>query len=141
MRGECFSICPRLITAKGFAIDFPDERKHLSNDGLVRLVRDVFREEQKEPLIALGDVLLAGFAIFVLKSASLLAFEIKWKHNTFNLRALFGMRDIPSDTQLRTILDQVDPQELRPAFTGIFLAYLLLFTRGEMRHFRFIRLF
>jgi hypothetical protein len=104
-------------------MDFPEERKHLSSDGLVRLVREVFRavrDVRKEPQIALGDALLAGFAIFALKSASLLAFENERKHNTFNLRALFGMQDIPSDTQLRAILDQVDPQELRPAFTGIF---------------------
>ena len=101
-------------------MDFPEERKHLSSDGLVREVFRAVRDVRKEPQIALGDALLAGFAIFALKSASLLAFENERKHNTFNLRALFGMQDIPSDTQLRAILDQVDPQELRPAFTGIF---------------------
>ena len=38
-------------------MDFPEERKHLSSDGLVRLVREVFRavrDVRKEPQIGLG---------------------------------------------------------------------------------------
>jgi len=36
-----------------------------------------------------------------------------------NLRTLFGLDRVPCDTQMRTILDQVFPSELRGAFRAI----------------------
>jgi hypothetical protein len=102
---------------------FSDERKHLSADSLVRQVRSVFKnipDHRQEPRIALSDALLAGYAIFALKMPSLLAFEDQRLHNAFNLSSLFGLQDIPCDTQMRTILDDVDPLHLRPAFTSVF---------------------
>jgi len=33
-----------------------------------------------------------------------------------NLRALYGVTDAPCDTQMRSILDPIDPGELRPGF-------------------------
>jgi len=37
-----------------------------------------------------------------------------------NLRSVFGLQAIPSDTQMRTILDDVPPDEVRPVFKDIF---------------------
>ena len=37
-----------------------------------------------------------------------------------NLRSVFGLKAIPSDTQMRTILDEVDPDHLRPVFRDLF---------------------
>src|SRR5207302_6262675 len=36
-----------------------------------------------------------------------------------HLRSVFGLKAIPSDTQLREILDEVDPRLLRPLFKDI----------------------
>ena len=39
---------------------------------------------------------------------------------TPNLRNLFGVARVPSDTQLREILDPVEPRQLRPLFDDVF---------------------
>ncbi|OWK43539.1 hypothetical protein [Fimbriiglobus ruber] len=49
-----------------------------------------------------------------------MAFERERTTNTFNLQALFGLKQIPCDTHMRTILDDIDPRLLRPAFTDLF---------------------
>lgn len=95
----------------------------LTSDGLIRLVRDRFKtlnDHRSEPMIALVDALMCGFGIFFLKMPSLLCFEQERQGNAFNLRAWFGLEQIPCDTQLREILDPVHPLALRPAFTDIF---------------------
>ena len=37
-----------------------------------------------------------------------------------DLQKVFGIKAIPSDTQMRTILDRVAPEDLRPLFKGVF---------------------
>jgi hypothetical protein len=100
------------------------ERQHLSADALYRIARSTFREvadsRSTDVEIPLGDALMAGFAVFALKAPSLLAFDEQRRKDEANLRSLFGLQQVPCDTQMRTILDDVDPQQLRPAFTDIF---------------------
>jgi hypothetical protein len=100
------------------------ERQYLSADALFRLVRanlaTVADARSEAAEIPLGDALMAGFGVFALKAPSLLAFDDERKDNEPNLKALFGIQHVPSDTQMRTILDEVDPQELRPAYTDVF---------------------
>jgi hypothetical protein len=106
-------------------VDFDaKERQHLSADALYRLVRSVFLEvpEQRTEAaeIPLHDALMAGYAVFALKAPSLLAFDKQRCSDEANLKSLFGLKHIPCDTQMRTILDDVDPHKLRPGFTSIF---------------------
>jgi hypothetical protein len=100
------------------------ERQHLSADALYRLVRSSLHEiavpRSAAATLTLGDTLMAGFAVFALKEPSLLAFDQQRRSDEGNLRSLFGFQQIPSDTQMRTILDDVDPQLLRPAFANVF---------------------
>jgi len=100
------------------------ERQHLSVDALYRLVRSGFGAipDARPPSaeIPLGDALMAGFAVFALKAPSLLAFDNQWRSDEGNLQRIFGLQQIPCDTQMRTLLDEVDPQQLRPAFTDVF---------------------
>ena len=100
------------------------ERQHLSADALYRLVRSAFREvpdsRSAAAEISLGDSLMAGFAVFALKAPSLLAFDKQRCSDELNLKSIFGLKQVPCDTQMRTILDDIDPQQLRPAFTGVF---------------------
>src|ERR1700730_7123526 len=88
--------------------------------------------DSREPTlikIPMLDTLLSGFAVFSLKFPSLLQFEeaartnaskLRGTQSVSNLRNLYGIRVIPSDTQMRSILDEVDPEELRPIFKVLF---------------------
>jgi hypothetical protein len=65
---------------------------------------------------------MSGLAMFGLKFPSLLQFDQSaddgpTKHN---LKTLYQVERIPSDTYMRERLDKLDPQLLRPAFTGLF---------------------
>ena len=97
--------------------------KSLSADGLIRLVRQGFGEIKDHRImnidIELSDALMSGFALFALKEPSLLAFDQR-RANPENLRQVFGIRNIPSDTQMRTILDEVNPESLRPLYQKVF---------------------
>jgi hypothetical protein len=97
-------------------------RKHLDWDVLLRKLRERFAEipdsRAKDHTICLADALMSGYALFALKEASLLAFQERIKDD--NLRSIYGIAHVPSDTQMRTILDRVDPVFVRPVFTDIF---------------------
>lgn len=73
-----------------------------------------------DPTIRLHDVLMSGFAMMALKDPSLLAFERRRIAEEHNLRSVFHIKDIPCDTQMRTRLDVVDPDWLRPAYRALF---------------------
>jgi hypothetical protein len=97
-------------------------RKHLSADGLHALILARFECiadcRQDKSTISLPDALLSAFAMFSLKDPSLLAFDAR--RNDENMKRLYGISQVPSDTQMRTILDQVDPLTLRPVFNDVF---------------------
>lgn len=99
------------------------EHKRLSADGLIRLVRQGFGEIKEHRMmnidIKLSDALMSGFAVFALKDPSLLAFDQR-RAKPENLRRVFGIQNIPSDTQMRTILDGVNPESLRPLYKKVF---------------------
>jgi hypothetical protein len=100
------------------------ERRHLSPDNLYRLVRSEFHDvadhRSGSVQISLEDALMAGYAVFALKAPSLLAFDNQRISDEFNLKSLFGVKRVPCDTQMRSILDDVDPESLRAPFTGVF---------------------
>jgi hypothetical protein len=97
-------------------------RKDFSADALFALVRRSLERvpDSRRPgsPIPLSDALMSAFAMFTLKDPSLLAFDAR--RNDANLKRLFGIERIPSDTQMREILDPVNPEELRPAFADVF---------------------
>jgi hypothetical protein len=97
------------------------QRRHLHFDALVHLVRarlDKLPDQRRCPEFTLTDTLMAGLALFSLKDPSMLAFQRRTLDH--NLRSVFGLDGIPSDTQMRTILDDVDPDDVRPLFKDIF---------------------
>jgi hypothetical protein len=97
------------------------QRRHLHFDALIHLVRQRFEtlpDSRRSPTFSLADTLMAGLAMFSLKDPSLLAFCDRLVDH--NLRSVFGLQAVPSDTQVREILDTVDPEQLRPVFTDIF---------------------
>jgi hypothetical protein len=97
------------------------QRQHLHFDALVQLARKRFEqipEQRRAPDFSLSDTLMAGLALFCLKDPSLLAFCRRSVDH--NLRSVFGLQAIPSDTQMRQILDDIDPNHLRPLFKDVF---------------------
>jgi hypothetical protein len=104
------------------SIVVPQERKHLSADALVGLVRSGFAnipdDRLSDPDISLTDALMAAFAMFSLKSPSLLAFDKERAEG--NLGTIYGIERVPCDTHMREILDPVSPESLRPVFTSVF---------------------
>lgn len=101
-------------------------RKKLSMPGLLQQLKSFF-QTIKEPIIRKGttiplvDCLLSGLAIFSLKYPSLLQFDKSRIVPTraHNLKTLYGIKSIPSDTYLRERLDELPASELQGAFTAL----------------------
>lgn len=71
----------------------------------------------------LADVLKSGFAMFSVKSPSLLDFKDQTEPERSNLRSIYRIGGaIPCDNQMRGILDPLDPSLLRPLFHASFLS-------------------
>ena len=100
----------------------PKVRKHLCADALFDLVRGTFTDvtdhRNGNPDITMTDALMSAFAMFSLKSPSLLAFDKERADD--NLRQIYGIKRAPCDTTMREILDPVNPEFLRPAFRQVF---------------------
>lgn len=99
----------------------PRQRRHLHFDALIQGVRkrfEILPEQRRCPSFPLADALMAGLAVFSLKDPSLLAFCSRALDH--NLGSVFGLKAIPSDTQMRAILDEVHPKQIRPAFKEVF---------------------
>jgi len=100
----------------------PAVRKHLSADALLERLRtgfaDIADHRPGTPKIPLADALMSAFAMFSLKSPSLLAFDDERKEG--NLQRVYGIEQVPCDTRMRESLDPVDPESLRPLFKNVF---------------------
>lgn len=100
----------------------PKTRRHLSFDPLIRQIR-LRAKQLPDPRdrphcdYSMADAVMSAFALFSLKDPSLLAFEER--RNDANMKSLFHILDIPSDTQMRTILDPLQPDSLRPMFNDV----------------------
>lgn len=101
-------------------------RKHLNADSLIKQLRDCFKDipdhRAKNAKFSLPDVLMSGYAMFSLKCSSLLEFDDKRDvaEEMDNIKAVYNVEKVPCDSQLRDILDDVDPKDLRPCFTKLF---------------------
>ena len=82
-----------LLSGLAMAIVAPKGRKHLSADALLRLVRSGFAnipdDRPDDVAISLADVLMSAFAMFSLKSPSLLAFDQQRAEG--NLHTIYGI--------------------------------------------------
>ena len=100
----------------------PKLRKHLSANALLSKLQSGFADladhRSGDVDIALSDALMSAFALFSLKSPSLLAFDKERTED--NLQRLYGIKRVPCDTSMREILDPVEPESLRPMFKQVF---------------------
>ena len=68
---------------------------------------------------SLGDALKSTFAMFSLKSPSLLNFQERTRMEDGNLQRVYRIGSIPSDTQMRTIVDEIPADALRYSFAEV----------------------
>jgi hypothetical protein len=102
-------------------------RKDLSAPGLIAILRKQFSKiedcrHQASIRFSLPDTLCAALAMFQFKFPSLLQFDEACQADEVligNLLRLYSLDEVASDTQMRSILDEVRPSELRPAFRAL----------------------
>lgn len=102
-------------------------KKHVSIPGLLKKTKESFEkipDRKNLTKISLADCLQSGLAIFGLKFASLLQFDQGRNDEIIcnNLKNLYGVKNIPCDTQMRKRLDELEPSMLRPTFKKLFAA-------------------
>jgi hypothetical protein len=99
-------------------------RKYLSADSLFKMIREQFKQisdsRKGNTTISLCDALMSAFAMFSLKDPSLLAFDERRKEEDHNLKNIFGIEQIPCDTQMREVIDNIPDESIRPAFLANF---------------------
>ena len=68
------------------------------------------------------DVGIGAFSVFFTQSPSFLSSQedMKRQKGRCNAESLFGMHQIPSDNQIRSLLDPVAPSNLNPVFREVF---------------------
>jgi uncharacterized protein (DUF2062 family) len=99
-------------------------RKQLSADALFRSIHQSFQgipdPRTGKPTISLPDALMSGLAMFALKDPSMLAFDQRRQQDEKSLQMIFHVENVPCDTRMREVLDPVNPEHLRPAFSNVF---------------------
>jgi len=68
------------------------------------------------------DAALSAFSVFFTQSPSFLEYQrsLEQAHGDNNARSLFGVHEIPSDNQIRTLLDATPPATLEPVYAFLF---------------------
>ena len=101
-------------------------KKHLSFTALRKLLSEHFRQiddrrQSGKVDYSLHDYLMGGFAMMFFQDPSLLAFQKRMQdsiqHN--NLTTVYDVSKIPKESQMREVLDRVDPSDLAPIFSGL----------------------
>ena len=69
----------------------------------------------------MSDVGLSAFSLFFMQSESFLSYQrqLEQGHSASNCQTLFGIRQIPTDNHIRTLLDRVPPEALQPCFDQV----------------------
>lgn len=100
-------------------------RKHLHADALFRRIRAAFERfldnRTGDIVLSLADALMSAFAMFSLKDPSLLAFDKRRKdpEKVKNLKTIYHLDTVPCDTQMRAIVDPVNPDEFAAIYRDI----------------------
>jgi len=95
-------------------------------DSLIDNARSVFNglpdfRTGLNTVYSMGDAALGAFSIFFTQSPSFLDFQrnMQLTKGQSNAQTLFQMTEIPSDNQIRNLLDPVSPEEFFPCFSSI----------------------
>ncbi len=77
----------------------------------------------KNSVYDLSDVGMSAFSVFFTQSPSFLARQrdLKLRKGRSNAESLFDLSELPSDNQIRNLLDPVSPEYVQPVYRAIFL--------------------
>jgi hypothetical protein len=101
----------------------PRPKRYLNADAMIASLRIRFgdvpdRRRQASCDYSMTDTITAAFAMFSLKEPSLLSFEERGDEEAID--RLFGIQHVPSDSQMREILDGIEIEALNQAFADLF---------------------
>jgi hypothetical protein len=101
----------------------------LTLDDITKQIRDTFEtfidpRKGKNTSYTMVDAGLSAFSVFFMQSPSFLEYQrsLEQTRGENNARALFGVHDIPSDNQIRTLLDATPPSAVTPLYSWLFNA-------------------
>ena len=102
-------------------------KKHLSFNTLRKSVGDIFHQiddhrQSAKVDFALHDCLMSALAMMFFQDPSLLSFQRRMQDSMQcnNLKTMFGVENIPSDTVLRKTVDPVDTANINSCFNVLF---------------------
>ena len=102
-------------------INFTSMRKNFST-----ILLKVFDRRQAGKVdYSIHDAVMSGFACMYFQDPSLKAFQERLQDGKQqnNLRTIFGVAEIPKDTQLRDVVDNLDSEIFRPVFSDVFARF------------------
>ena len=114
-------------------------KKKLNVNSLIDLLRSNFgsitdnRDDNRSYTIS--DVMMSAYAMFSLKLPSLLAFEDSYSNDKQNLQSIYQISKIPSDTQMREVIDCIDSADIQSVFPKVLKR---LQRAHELEKFRFM---
>jgi hypothetical protein len=101
----------------------------LTLDDITKQMRGTFEgftdpRKGKNKSYTMVDAALSAFSVFFTQSPSFLEYQrgLEQAHGDNNARALFGVHEIPSDNQIRNLLDATPPDTLKPVYAFLFKA-------------------
>jgi hypothetical protein len=100
--------------------------KRLSFDDVLAILMTTFKQladgrTGKNIHYPLCDAALAAFGVFFTQSPSFLAYQrdMQRRKGQSNARSLFGVEEIPSDQQIRNLLDPIAPEQVGAPFWSV----------------------
>ena len=99
-------------------------KKNLNANSLLNLLRECFgsisdlRDDNKK--YELADILMSAFAVFSLKSPSILAFKKAYSNEEQNLHSIYQISEVPGETRIRETIDTIKSSNIQDIFPKIF---------------------
>ena len=107
----------------------PFGRAVLTLDEMTKRIRGTFERftdprRGKNTRYTLVDAGLSAFSVFFMQSPSFLDYQrsLEQRLGKNNAQTLFGVHEIPSDNQIRHLLDATEPERVEPLFAYLFEA-------------------
>ena len=125
------------------AFPFAPKSRPFTATHLIERIRTTFQEFPdgrrggNHQRYTMEDAALSAFSVFLTQSPSLLDYQRRMQRRLGrnNAQSLFGVHQIPSDNQIRKLLDSVPPETLFPVFAEISDG---LYHRGYLQPFQSI---
>jgi hypothetical protein len=95
----------------------------LSGDALIETIKegvDQIPDHRKHPDLPLADFTMGALAIFSIKLPSLLSVEKLEGKELANVKNIYRIKTLPSDTRMREVIDEINPEELAVLFSKLF---------------------